>query len=85
MRDSGKCSEQARYLALGPQNAFVQYSDYLCQGGGTYYAFKQAADAVAPVTCDFDYEAFSSYLIVACDHEVPDSYAEPQGRIAITG
>lgn len=58
-------------------------SDFLCQGGDTYYAFKQAADAQAPVVCDFDYEALSGYLVVACDHEVPDTYAEPQDRIRI--
>lgn len=58
-------------------------SDFLCEGGDTYYAFRQAADAEMPVTCDFDYEALSSYLVVACDHEVPDAYSESQGRIRI--
>ena len=58
-------------------------SDFLCQGGDTYYALKQAADAAAPTPCDFDYEAFTGYLTVACDHEVPDRYAQPQGRIKI--
>ena len=58
-------------------------SDFLCQGGDTYYAFKQAAEAETPIMCDFDYEAFSGYLVVACDHEVPDAYTEPQNRIRI--
>ena len=33
--------------------------------------------------CDFDYEVFTGYLAGPCDHEVPEKYAEPQGRITI--
>ncbi len=58
---------------------------FLCDGGDTYYVFKQAADAEKPTTFGFDYEAFTSYLVAACDHTVPDQYAAPQGRITITG
>ena len=58
---------------------------FLCDGGDTYYAFKQAADAEKPVAFGFDYEAFTSYLVTACDHTVPERYANPQGRITITG
>ena len=65
----------ARYL--------LATSDFLCQGGNTYYAFKRAADTEIPAVCDFDYEALSGFLTVACDHEVPNVYSEPQGRIRI--
>ena len=58
---------------------------YLCDGGDTYYAFKEAADIEQPVTFGFDYEAVTSYLITECDHVVPEEYAEPQGRITIIG
>lgn len=58
---------------------------FLCNGGDTYYVFDQAAQATPPVTFGFDYEAFASYLTVHCDHEVTGEYAEPQGRIAISG
>ena len=61
----------------------IAMGDFLSQGGDTYYAFKQAADAEAPVVCDFDYEALSGYLTVACNHEVPEEYAQPQGRIQL--
>ncbi|MBR3317172.1 MAG: hypothetical protein IKG21_05070 [Atopobiaceae bacterium] len=60
-------------------------SSYLCAGGDTYYAFKLASDAEQPVTFGFDYEALSSYLVAGCDHEVPEEYKEPQGRITIVG
>jgi len=63
----------------------IATNDFICQGGDTYYRFKEAADAETPITCDFDYEALASYLIVACDHEVPEVYAAPQGRITIVG
>ncbi len=58
---------------------------FLCDGGDTYYAIKQAADAETPVMFGFDYEAFTSYLVTVCDHTVPERYANPQGRITITG
>lgn len=63
----------------------IAMTTFLCEGGDTYYAFKEAFDAEQPVTFGFDYEAIVSYLVVACDHAVPDSYAEPQGRITIVG
>lgn len=63
----------------------IATSTFLCAGGDTYYVFKEAADAQQPVTFGFDYEALSSYLVVGCDHRVPDIYAEPQGRITIVG
>ena len=58
---------------------------YLCDGGDTYYAFKEADDIEQPVTFGFDYEAVVSYLVTECDHVVPEEYAEPQGRITIIG
>jgi len=61
----------------------IATSSFLCAGGDTYYAFKQASDAEAPVTFGFDYEAFVSYLVEGCNHEVPAQYAEPQGYITI--
>jgi hypothetical protein len=57
----------------------------MCEGGDTYYAFKQASDAEKPVAYGFDYEAFASYLVEACDHEVTGDYAEPKGYITIQG
>ena len=63
----------------------VATTSFLCSGGDTYYVFKQASEAEPPVTFGFDYEAFTSYLVTACDHVVPDQYAQPQGRITITG
>ena len=63
----------------------IAASSFLCAGGDTYYAFKEAADAEPPVTFGFDYEALSSYLVEGCKHTVPDEYAEPQGRITIVG
>ena len=62
----------------------IATNSFICAGGDSYYAFKQAYDAAAPVAFGFDYEAFASYLTVACDHEVPADYATPQGRITIT-
>lgn len=56
---------------------------FMAMGGDTYYAFKDASDALSPVVFGFDYEAVASYLVVACDHKVPDEYAEAQGRITI--
>lgn len=63
----------------------IAVTTFLADGGDTYYAFKEAAQAEQPITFGFDYEAISSYLIVACEHEVPAEYAEPQGRITKTG
>ena len=60
-------------------------TDFLCIGGDTYHAFKEAAEAGDPVVLGLDYEALSSYLIAGCDHKVPDEYEEPQGRITIIG
>jgi len=57
--------------------------DFLCQGGDTYYEFKQAADLESPIICDFDYEIFAGFLTGPCNHEVPDVYESPQDRIAI--
>ena len=61
----------------------IAVSGFICQGGDTYYAIKQAADAELPITCDFDYEAFTGFLTGPRDHEVPDIYENPQGRITI--
>ena len=61
----------------------IATTEFLSQGGDTYYAFKQAADAEDRIMCDFDYEVFTGYLAGPCDHEVPETYAEPQGRITI--
>lgn len=63
----------------------VAASSFLCLGGDTYYAFKEAADAEQPQTFAFDYEALVSYLVEGCDHEVPEQYEGPQGRITIVG
>jgi 2',3'-cyclic-nucleotide 2'-phosphodiesterase (5'-nucleotidase family) len=61
----------------------IATSDYIAEGGSTYHAFKVAAQSQQPVTCDFDYEALVSYLTGPLDHEVPERYREPQGRITI--
>ena len=63
----------------------IATSSFICAGGDTYYAFKEAYDAELPTVFGFDYEALSSYLAVACDHEVPPDYENPQGRMTITG
>lgn len=63
----------------------IAMSNFLCEGGDTYYAFKAAADAEAPQTFGFDFEAITSYLVEGCDHEVPAEYEAPQGRITIVG
>ena len=63
----------------------VAASNFLCAGGDTYYVFKEASEVEQPVTFAYDYDAVASYLVEACDHVVPDEYAEPQGRITITG
>ena len=63
----------------------IATSSFICEGGDTYYAFKEAYDAERPVPFGFDYEAITSYLVEACNHEVPADYAQPQGRITITG
>ena len=63
----------------------IATSSFICEGGDTYHAFKDAYDAETPVPFGFDYEAFTSYLVEGCNHEVPAEYAEPQGRITITG
>ncbi len=61
----------------------VAATSFLCDGGDTYYAFKQAAEAESPVTFGFDYEALTSYLVEGCKHTIPNTYAQPQGRITI--
>ncbi len=61
----------------------IATSEFICEGGDTYYAFRQAADAETPITCDFDYEMLTGFLIGPCDHEVPADYKDPQGRITI--
>ena len=66
-------------------NASVATLTFICGGGDTYYAFREAADAEQPVTFGFDYEALTSYLVERCNHEVPAEYSAPQGRITITG
>ena len=63
----------------------VATCSFMCEGGDTYYAFKQASDAEKPVAYCFDYEAFASYLVEGCDHEVTGDYAEPKGYITIQG
>ena len=63
----------------------VATNSFISEGGDTYHAFKEAADAQSPVMFSFDYEAVTSYLVTACNHTVPDTYAEPQGRITILG
>ncbi|MBP3893936.1 MAG: bifunctional metallophosphatase/5'-nucleotidase [Atopobiaceae bacterium] len=63
----------------------VATTTFICAGGDTYHAFKDAADAEQPINIGFDYEAMTSYLVEGCDHKVPDTYANPQGRINIVG
>lgn len=63
----------------------IAATNFLCDGGDTYYAFKLASDAEQPVTFGFDYEALVSYLVEGCDHELPAQYEQPQGRITIMG
>ncbi|MBR2682545.1 MAG: bifunctional metallophosphatase/5'-nucleotidase [Atopobiaceae bacterium] len=63
----------------------IAMSNFLCEGGDTYYAFKAAADAEAPQTFGFDFEAITSYLVEGCDHEVPAEYEAAQDRITIVG
>ena len=61
----------------------IATNSFISDGGDTYHVFKEAAKAQAPVKFSFDYEAITSYLVTACNHTVPDTYAEPQGRITI--
>lgn len=63
----------------------VATTGFLCGGGDTYHVFKQATESQSPISFAFDYDAFTSYLVAACDHTVPNQYAEPQGRITVTG
>lgn len=63
----------------------IAMTDFLSAGGDTYYVFKEASEVARPVTLAFDYEALSSYLVVQCDHVVPQEYAQSQGRITILG
>lgn len=58
---------------------------FLCDGGDTYHVFKVAAEAEQPTTFGFDYQTLVDYLVDSCNRTVPDKYAEPQGRITITG
>ena len=72
--------------AFDPDTSYlVACTDFMSEGGDTYHAFKEAADAEEPVTFCFDFEAIVSYLVQGCDHTVPDEYAAPQGRITIIG
>lgn len=63
----------------------VATNSFVSAGGDTYHAFKEAADTQSPVMFSFDYEAIVGYLVTACDHTVPNTYAEPQGRMTILG
>ena len=60
-------------------------SSFIAAGGDSYYVIKQVAESQPTSVFGFDYEAFSGYLVEGCNHEVPERYAEPQGRITITG
>ena len=57
--------------------------DFMAQGGETYYQFRVASEKETPIALSFDYEALVGYLIGPLDHEVPERYREPQGRITI--
>ena len=71
---------------FSPDDTYVLATvNFLCAGGDTYYVFKEAADVEQPTVFGYDYEAFASYLTVACNHVVPEEYAEPQGRITVLG
>jgi len=61
----------------------VAVTDFIAAGGDAYYAFKEAADAKQPTPCDFDYEAFVSYMTEYLGGTVGDAYAQPQGRLTL--
>ena len=61
----------------------IATNSFICEGGDSYHAFKEASEAQDPVEFGFDYEALSSYLVVGCDHVVPDRYSNAQDRITI--
>ena len=63
----------------------IATNSFLCDGGDTYYTFKQASETEKPMAFGFDYEAVVSYLVEGCDHKVPSEYADTQGRITIKG
>ena len=61
----------------------VAASDFLCAGGDTYYAFAEAAQDSLKGTGYLMYDALRYYIAEACGGEVPATYEQPQGRIAI--
>ena len=56
---------------------------FLCEGGDTYYTFKEAAEAETPITYGIDFMFVADYLKIKCANSIPKEYAEPQGRIII--
>ena len=49
----------------------------------TYYAFAEAAQDSLKGTGYLMYDALRYYIAEACGSEVPATYEQPQGRVAI--
>ena len=63
----------------------IAVSAFIASGGDTYYAFAEAGDQTQEYIGYVDYQAFQYYLEDELGGTVPDSYAEPQGRITVIG
>lgn len=59
-------------------------TDFMASGGDTFAAFTSASQTSQP-TGYLIYQAIQHYLEDECGGIVPDIYAEPQGRVTITG
>lgn len=62
----------------------IASTDFVCNGGDTYYVFAQAAKKTMEGTEYQITEVLQHYLEDTCKGEVPEEYREAQGRITIS-
>ena len=60
-------------------------TDFITTGGDTYYCFAEAAKAGVESIGYLPYQAFQYYLADECQGNMPERYAQPQGRVTIVG
>ncbi len=60
----------------------IAVADFVAAGGDTFAVFTEASQSSQP-TSYLSFQALRHYLQDECGGVVPDSYAQPQGRITI--
>lgn len=70
--------------AFDPQKKYViAVSSFMAEGGDSYYAFKAAAEVSQESLDAIDINMLTEYVVQDLKGEVPETYAQPQGRITI--